>query len=182
MYLTNKKDHLFRLCLFSIGLLPLLLLSACSNISADEPVEEKLPELGWVEQVVIRPPNLVLDAKLDTGADNCSIHAEEIKTFKKDKLPWVRFKVSNRYGGSSKLEREIVRTAKVKTKNGGSQVRPVVKLGICLGDTFEVVECNLVDRSHFIYPALIGRSSLAGNILVNPGKTYTKAPDCLPNS
>ena len=156
----------------------LLFISSCTHIIPE--VQEPIPVLGWAEQLVIRPPNLVLDAKLDTGADHCSVHAREIENFKKEGLPWVRFEVSNRYGGKATLEREVVRTAKVKTKDGGTQKRPVVRLGICLGDTFEMIECNLVDRSHFVYPALIGRDSLAGNVAINPSATFTKAPNCLP--
>ena len=156
----------------------LLFCSSCTEL-VDKEVE-RLPEFGWAEQVVIRPPNLVLDAKLDTGADHCSVHAKKIKKFKKDGVPWVKFEVSNRYGGKAKLEEEIVRIAKVKTKSGGFQERPVVRLGVCLGDIYEMIECNLVDRSHFVYPALIGRDSLAGSVMVNPSRTYTKAPNCLP--
>lgn len=142
-----------------------------------EAPDQELRSLGWVERIEMG--GLILDAKLDTGADNCSIHATDIQYFKKKKRKWVRFHVSNRHGEGRRFERRVVRHAKIKKKDGGLQKRPVVRMNLCLADIIEAVECNLVDRSHFVYPALIGRNSLAGNFSINPAKTYTEDPDCL---
>ena len=149
---------------------------ACGGLvlaDADEP-----QRVGWLEQVRIGPPDILLHAKLDTGADNCSVHAENIRRFRRGKERWVEFKLSNRYGARKKLQRKVIRTAKVKTKTGGIQERPVVRLGICLGEHFETGECNLVDRSHFSYPVLMGRNFLAGMVVVDSSDTYTKDPIC----
>jgi len=135
-------------------------------------------EAGWIEQVRVTPPDIRLHAKLDTGADSCSVHAEGIETFKKKKERWVRFELANRYGERQQVERKIIRSAKIKTKKGGVQRRPVVRLGLCLGDHYEQVECNIVDRSHFSYPVLVGRNYLSGNIVVNSSVSYTSEPNC----
>jgi hypothetical protein len=47
-----------------------------------------------------------------------------------------------------------------------------------LGDFYREAEVNLVDRSGFNYQMLIGRSFLAGNLIVDPSIKYTTKPIC----
>ena len=60
----------------------------------------------------------------------------------------------------------------------GSQTRPVVVLGVCMGDMYKDIEVNLVDRKGFLYPVLIGRSFLKENIVVDATLTFTREPVC----
>lgn len=56
----------------------------------------------------------------------------------------------------------------------------MVELQLCLGKQQRTVEVNLVDRSHFNYPLLIGAKALREfDAAVDPAKRYTaKQPDC----
>ena len=54
----------------------------------------------------------------------------------------------------------------------------MVLLGICVGAYYREVEVNLVDRSKFKYPLLVGRSFLSGALIVDPSKTYAVEPNC----
>ena len=155
-----------------------LLLFSNSCVTKQNPIPPTLSEVGWLEQIEISPNNLLLHAKLDTGADTCSVHAENIIKFKQDNEDWLSFEITNRYGVKEKLTLKIIRYAKIKTKEFGFQIRPVVNIGVCLGSYFENIECNLVDRSHFEYPVLIGRNYLAGTVLVNSSETYKTKPNC----
>lgn len=148
---------------------------SCSNNSIPVPV---LSNVGWLEQVVVSPAKILMHAKLDTGADNCSVNAQDIEHFQQKDENWIRFTLANRYGDSEKIEAKVIRTAKIKTKKKGFQSRPVIKLGICLDSIFKTIECNLVDRSHFDYPILIGRNFLAGSVLVDSSETYLTQPLC----
>lgn len=134
--------------------------------------------VGLVETVRIQPSGLIVDAKIDTGADNSSIHASDVHRFKRRGDSWVRFRVENREGKSETLERELVRVARVKRPSGKSQKRPVVMLGICLGTIYREVEVSLVDRSRFRYRMIIGRSFLGKDFLVDPSKKYLREPAC----
>lgn len=135
--------------------------------------------IGWLERVVLKPANIVMHAKIDTGADNCSVHAKKISYSKDDTGHLIAsFKVQNRYGESKTIKRKVIRTAKIKTKVGGLQRRPVVSIGICIDTIDEYIECNLVDRSHFDYPVLLGRNFLASNVLVDSSETYLTEPKC----
>ena len=54
--------------------------------------------MGWLESIFIRPWNLRLTAKLDTGAKTSSLHADKIEHFSKNGEDWVRF-YPGRLGG-----------------------------------------------------------------------------------
>ena len=164
--------------MFSKRFLIIFLLVINSGCAVSEVNSPKIRTIGWVERVQIYPYNMQLDSKVDTGADTCSVHAEDIKIFKKKGQEYVSFLMVNRYGQSRAVERKVLRMTKIKTKDGGFQVRPVVNLGLCVDDYLEYVACNLVDRSNFDYPLLVGRNFLAGHFLVNSSETYKSEPNC----
>ena len=112
---------------------------------------------GRLEIIRIYPGDLRLRARLDTGAKNSSLDAQNISEFERSGEKWVRFDVTNHKEESVTLESKVYREVKIKNKTGEPQKRLVIKLGICLGKIFREVEVNLVDRSKFNYPMLIGR-------------------------
>jgi len=122
--------------------------------------------VGWLENARIYPGNLVIIAKLDTGAKNSSLNASNITEVERGGERWVRFKVTNRYGKIAVIERKVHRIV-------------AILLGICLGNFYKEVEVNLADRSHFNYQMLIGRSFLHGNLIVDPSIKYTIEPKCI---
>lgn len=135
--------------------------------------------LGWIEQVRVSAAGLTLEAKLDTGADTSSLHARNIRGFKRKGVRMVRFEIENPENGELvELERKRIRTVRIREHDGSYQRRPVVEMWVCLGALKKRVEVNLVDRSRFNYPFLIGRSAMHGDILVDPDQSYTVSPDC----
>ncbi len=134
--------------------------------------------VGWVEKVRIYPGDLLLAAKLDSGAEYCSLDARNITFFRQGKANWVRFEVGTHAGKTVTLERPVIRQATIKRHFAGSQKRPVISLGICLGGFYKETEVNLVDRSGFQYPMLIGRKFMEGSLLIDPSRKYTVEPDC----
>jgi len=144
--------------------------------SDEKPLEKEV--VGWIEKVHLSPGNITLDAKLDTGADNCSLNAENIKKFKRDGKRWVRFDIKNRIRESTTIELPILKKTRIKRVKGKSQIRPVVRLGLCLAGKFSEVDVNLADRSNFSYPLLVGRSFLSAHVILDPARTYMSEPDC----
>ena len=134
--------------------------------------------VGRLEEVRICPEGIELHGKMDTGAKNSSLHAAELEHFEKDGKAWVRFRLTDAAGKHLDMERPVVRTARIKQHGGGTLERPVIHLGLCVGTVFRVVEVNLEDRSRFLYPLLIGRSFMAGRLIVDPAVKYTVKPDC----
>ena len=174
--MANYSWNSFGAKLFCVSVFACLYFCAC-NKDEGEPTE--FTEYGWIEPVAIGGDGIVIYAKLDTGADNCSLHAEDLKVYKKDKQDWVSLKVRTREGEEYELNRPVIRFAKIKRVEGRTQTRPVVQLYICLGSQYMKVDVNLVDRSNFAYPMLIGRSFLTGQAMINPAKSFTADPQCV---
>lgn len=134
---------------------------------------------GWVERVLITDLGISVRGKLDTGAKTSSLHATNITPFRRDGVDMVRYDVeAPREDRVITLESPLVRNVTIKEQGVGNSVRPIVKLWMCIGEISRVVEVNLVDRSRFNYPLLIGRTALADAVIVDPGESFTRKPTC----
>ncbi len=161
--------------------IPLKIFLACTALLVCDAVAETtdLKILGWLESAVLIDPGIEIEAKLDTGAETSSLDARIIKKFKKGGKRWVRFAVTDRVSGEEfVLVRRRVRTIGVIQHDGTTQVRPVVKLEICVGGEVLKTEVSLIDRTEFNYPLLLGRSALASFALVDPNNTHLGDPGC----
>jgi hypothetical protein len=134
--------------------------------------------VGWIEPVKIGNEGLVVPAKLDTGADNSSLGVSSITWLRRSDGDWVAFEVAGQDNRTIRLERKVQRVARVKKASGGVQERPVVMLGVCLGNTYRVTEVNLTDRTGFKLPFLVGRNFLAERFAVDSSRTETVEPAC----
>ena len=163
-----------------LGVLLWAVAALCSCHSVNAPIQGvQKTVVGWLERVSIAGEHqLILNAKIDTGADYCSLHVEEIEPFKRKGQKWVRFRAMNRTGESILLERKVVRTVRIKRKGAKPQKRTVIEMGICLADIYRKVQVNLVDRSGFNFHMLLGRNFLRGYFRVDPGAQYTQEPRC----
>ena len=160
-----------------------LMLSGWSVLAAVNQ-HETAEVFGWVEWTYIEPYHVHVKAKLDSGAKTSSLSAVDIERFKRDGELWMRFRVpiSASDGGTeqpqlvemeSKLEREVL----IKRHGSGPSRRPVVVIGVCLGERVFNTPVTLTDRSRFNYPLLLGRSALRGRVLLDAGQTYINGAD-----
>ena len=134
--------------------------------------------IGWIEHVTVQPGDITLKAKIDTGADNSSVHAKDINIYERDGVKWVSFTVENRQGKNASFDLPVVRMANIKRKGAEPLVRPVVTMDLCIGGTLKTANINLANRENFKYPMLIGRSYLKDQYLVDSGKQYTAQATC----
>jgi hypothetical protein len=134
--------------------------------------------VGFTETARLFPGDLPIRAKIDTGARTSSLNAEDIISFERDGRLWVRFHVTNRDNRTQMFERPVVRHVRIKDLTGPSLSRPVVMMGICVGDVFRVTEVNLSNRRGFNFPLLVGRRFMRQSIVVDPGRQFTRAPRC----
>ena len=152
------------------------------------PVMAAEPTLyGRYEYIGIPEIGEVLKAKMDTGALTASLSAKDIELFKRDGEDWVRFRLATKDASDKVYEHKVARISRIKGRLDGDDEeaadpakRPVVALELCLGNAKRTVEVNLVDRSHFNYPLLIGAKALREfGAAVNPARRYTAdKPDC----
>lgn len=135
--------------------------------------------IGYVERVALPAADLVLLAKMDTGARHSSLSAREITEIQRDGAVWVRFVVEHSEGELTVIEAPLLRVARIRRHGGESQSRIVVTMPVCLGSTIKETQVNLVDRAGFNYPILIGRSFLSHDFIVDSSIQKTLKLDCL---
>lgn len=155
-----------------------VLSSLTPTLAMEQIPQETRPIVGWLEQIRISPPGLLLEGKLDTGADVSSLHATDIREYSKDGKPWVRFTVKDRKGDLAIVDEPLVRIVTITRHGGREEKRPVVMLNLCLGHIAKSVEISLVDRTGLKFPFLIGRNFMAGALLLDPLLEFTSIPTC----
>ncbi len=155
------------------AVLLLLSLVAARAAAAGDPIV-----LGWLELARLGPDRLILRGKLDTGARNSSLNAQDVARFRKDGRLWVRFSVTNNKGRTVKFERPVEGIATIKRAGADAEERYVILLDVCVAQISRRVEVNLTDRSDLNYQLLIGRRFLEGAILVDSSSTFTTKPTC----
>ncbi len=130
--------------------------------------------VGELERVWIEPPGSFLIARVDTGANSSSLHAENLVEFERDGDDWVRFELILN-GEKAVLERPVTRHVRVyqQADREGTR-RPVVAMRIRLGDVQETFEFTLADRSHLDQQMMLGRNFLANMALVDVGKQFVQ--------
>lgn len=137
---------------------------------------------GYVEKVSFPNNDLILSAKLDTGAKSASLNATNITEVNVKGVPYLRFTVPTKNGNYT-FEGEYKGRVKIKVRADESSSgllphepikRPVVLLNIQLGDQVRTIKVNLTNRKRFLYPLLLGRDAIiAFNGAVNPALTFT---------
>lgn len=114
--------------------------------------------LGWETPII--------KAKVDTGADVSSLHAEDISVVN----DVVKFK--NEHLSENYLTMPVATYQAVKTPDSGVEYRPVIEFSIEINDkNVKNAMFNLNDRDHMEYPCLIGQNVLEKTkFVVNPRK------------
>ena len=163
--------------IYALGLFFLLLVHMVGPLHAqgDDSAKEVV---GWVEYACIKEIGVAMAAKLDSGADHSSLNVGEAFEFQRDGSRSIRFAVVDGNGQKRILEAHIMRTARIKRHTSIPDHRPVILLDICLGKTCRKAEVNLVDRSNYTYPLLLGRSFLTDHFLIDPSRKFILIPNC----
>lgn len=159
----------------------LLWTAAFPATAADEDPRGDVVTLGYIENIAVGKLGLEMKGKLDTGADTSSVHAHNVKVYKRgEKDNWVRFRLIGKNGRSIRYDQNVIRFAQIKTKTGGVIRRPVIHLPMCVGGKWGLAELNLADRGDFDYDILVGREFLANRVLIDSGKTFIADVECEP--
>ncbi len=145
----------------------------------DDAQSADLQILGWVENAYLVAPGFEVRAKLDTGANTSSLDARIIKKFRQWGRRWVRFAVRDPESGEETvMVRERERTIGIVQHEGDNEVRPTVKVEVCIAGRLLPIEVSLVDRSNFNYPLLLGRRTLSELAVVDSNATFISDATC----
>ena len=135
---------------------------------------------GYVEKATLVDKELVISAKLDTGAKSASLSATHIQEIEINGKHYLQYIVPTKQG-DVQLTSEYVGKVRIKVRSGEHATskleplnRPVVLVSIQLGDIVRTIPVNLANRKRFIYPLLLGRDAIiAFSGIVDPGTTFT---------
>lgn len=132
-----------------------------------------LKKLGRLELVSFPEWELFdLEAKVDTGAYTSSLHCHHIEKTGKGKVRFNLLDPSHDTYNEKHFELPIHREKAIKSSNGVTEKRFVVKAAIRIFEEQFDVELSLTDRSEMKYPVLLGRKLLRGRFLVDPSKKF----------
>lgn len=131
--------------------------------------------IGWHECISLPAIGLHdFAVKVDTGAKTTALHADDIATFVKDGVKWVRF-LSPAIPGTPPQTYEFpVHTKRDITNTSGTpETRIVIRTPMVIAGRKWKIDISLTDRGNMRFPLILGRRALRGhNIAVHPGKSY----------
>ena len=125
----------------------------------------ELPELG-ISQLTVR---------VDTGAQTSSLHVDNIKRISLETRPAVSFDIHPEIHNVKKVvscQALLHDVRKVKSSNGISEQRYVIKTPAVLGDHQWDIEITLTDRSDMTYLMLLGRQALSSHFYIDASTAF----------
>lgn len=128
--------------------------------------------VGYIESVDLPEVELFgLDAKIDTGADSCSLHCDDIVIDEDTVTFLLHDEVHPAYHGK-RITLSIAKRKKVKSSNGKTEERIFIEIPIKLGCKTYNAEISLSNRQNMKYPMLIGRRFMSHRYLVDVSHKY----------
>ena len=136
----------------------------------------KRKTIGWREWVSMPEFGIIeVKAKVDTGADNSSLHAFNLERFVEDGVDMVRFEIHPRQRKrkpSIDCVAKVVGERKVKNPGGRSELRPVIRTKLIVaGEELDAL-VNLTTRDEMTFRMLLGRRTVRNHFVVDPGRSY----------
>ena len=132
--------------------------------------------VGWREWLALPDFGIgAIKAKVDTGARTSALHVETQEEFRRDGARWVRFTIlptSRRRRQPLVCEAPVVDERPVTDSGGDRRTRLFIRTHVAIGDHVFEIETNLTSRRGMMFPMLLGRTALAGRLLVDPAQSY----------
>lgn len=138
--------------------------------------EGKKIVLGWREWVSL--PDLgipAIKAKVDSGARTSALHAFKLETFTDNGRLRVRFQIHPLQRKKKTVltcVADVIDYRRVSDSGGHHEMRYVISTPVRIGGTEFDVEITLTDRDTMQFRMLLGRTALAGRIIVDAGVSY----------
>lgn len=143
--------------------------------------ENNKPVIGCLESIAL--PELGIDdlqVRVDTGAKTSSLHVDNITKVMKNGKRCVSFDI---HPDAYNVDKIVSCTAaisdirKVKSSNGTSEQRYVIRTPVLLGSEKWSIEITLTDRSDMSYLMLFGREAIGNKFLVDPSQVFLGAKE-----
>jgi hypothetical protein len=138
--------------------------------------QQKKTRIGWREWISF--PGLGIDrikAKIDTGARTSAIHAFRVRKFGEAADHQIEFylhPVQHKRSLELRCVASLIDERVVKSSNGKSEIRYVIKTPMRLGGDVWPIELTLSNRDQMGFRLLVGRAAIRGRCIVDPGSSY----------
>lgn len=132
--------------------------------------------IGHIENIEL--PELAisqLTARVDTGAQTSSLHVDNIERISIGSKPGVSFDIHpdiHNVDKAVKCKALLHDVRKVKSSNGVSEQRYVIKTKAILGKHKWQIEITLTDRSDMTYLMLLGRQALSDHFYIDAANAF----------
>lgn len=132
--------------------------------------------VGWREWIAL--PDLgvpAIKAKLDTGARTSALHAFDVEPYTENGGEFVRFSVHPVQGRDDialPCSAPLLDRRKVRSSTGHRQRRYVILTSVALAGYRWQMELTLTNRDEMKFRMLLGRTAMAGHLLVDPQKSF----------
>ena len=137
--------------------------------------------VGWREWVALPELGITrIKAKIDTGARTSTLHAFDIKEYRRDGQRRVLFGMHPVQQNSETTvfcDAEIVDQRWVMDSGGHREERLVIRTPLRIGGEEWPVEVTLTGRDTMRFRMLIGRTAMNGRLLVLPDNSFLVAAD-----
>ncbi|MGW8282510.1 MAG: ATP-dependent zinc protease family protein [Gemmatimonadota bacterium] len=135
-----------------------------------------MPVIGWREWVGLPDFGIAsIKAKVDTGARSSSLHAYDMRRFRRNGTDWVGFEIhpiQRNSNVSIDAEAPILEYRSVRSSSGKAAVRPVIVADVELLGLRWPVELTLASRDEMGFRMLLGREAIRQRFVVDAGKSY----------
>ncbi|AQQ67772.1 ribosomal protein S6 modification protein [Microbulbifer agarilyticus] len=132
--------------------------------------------IGTIETCNLPELNILdLPVRVDTGAKTSSLHVDNIRRLKKSGRIWIRFEIHPDIHNVDEVvtcESPFFDVRRIKSSNGKSEERYVIKTQLDLGGHQWPIEITLTDRSDMSYLMLLGREGMGNRVLVDPSENF----------
>lgn len=132
--------------------------------------------IGWREWAAL--PELGvrhIKAKIDTGAKTSALHAFDITPHERGGVLFVAFAlhpIQKKRRPEIRCIAPVIARRRIKSSNGGTEERYVIRTKLKLGVKASVIELSLTNRDAMGFRLLLGRDALKKSYVIEPGRSY----------
>lgn len=123
--------------------------------------------VGRIEKVQIDGTEMKVKARIDSGAQTSSIHAENVVEKIIEGEKYVQFETLDDQDKRHAFLKKVIASTVVRSSTGEANSRYVIRMTITLAGREHEINVNLNDRTGLVYRFLVGRNLLMGNYVVD---------------